>query len=67
MFPTSVGTEMVENKFAGPLSAIMRLVTQGEIDLSTFIDLVVESDGGVNISSILQILIDNHTELTEDV
>ena len=58
----SAGVEIEQNKYVGPISTIMRLVTQKDGDLSTYFDVVDESENGINNSSLKQILINNHTE-----
>ena len=40
----------------------MRLVTQKDGDLSTYFDIIGESEDEINSSSLKRILIDNHTE-----
>ena len=59
---TSRGVEIEQNKYVGPMSTIMRLVTQKDGDLSTYFDIINESENGINDSSLKQILINNHTE-----
>ena len=59
---TSAGVEIEQNKYVGPISTIMRLVTQKGGDLSTNFDIIDESENGINNSSLKQILINNHTE-----
>ena len=59
---SSAGVEIEQNKYVGPVSTIMRLVTQKDGDLSTYFDIIDESEDGINNSSLKQILIDNHTE-----
>ena len=59
---TSAGVEIEQNKYVGPISTIMRLVTQKDGDLSTYFDIIDESEGEINNSSLKKILIDNHTE-----
>ena len=61
---TSSGVEIEQNKFVGPISTIMRLVTQKEGDLSTYFDIIDETEDEINSSSLKKILIDNHTEAT---
>ena len=56
------GVEIEQNKYVGPISTIMRLVTQKDGDLSTYFDIIDESEGEINNTSLRQILIDNHTE-----
>ena len=59
---SSSGVEIEQNKYVGPISTIMRLVTQKDGDLSTYFDIIDESEDGINNSSLKQILIDNHSE-----
>ena len=40
----------------------MRLVTQKDGDLSTYFDIIDESEDGINDSSLKQIPINNHIE-----
>ena len=49
---SSSGVENEQNKFVGPISTIMRLVTQKDGDLSTYFDIIDESEGDINISSV---------------
>ena len=59
---SAAGVEIEQNKYVGPISTIMRLVTQKDGDLSTYFDIIDESEGEINNTSLRQILIDNHTE-----
>ena len=59
---TSAGVEIEQNKFVGPISTIMRLVTHKDADLSTYFDIIDESEDKINNSSLKQIHINNHTE-----
>ena len=59
---TSSGVEIEQNKYVGLICTIMRLVTQKDGDLSTYFDIIDESENGINNSSLKQILINNHTE-----
>ena len=59
---TSAGVEMEQNKYVGPISTIMRLVTEKDGDLSTYFDIINESKDGINDSSLKKILINNHTQ-----
>ena len=59
---TSAGVEIEQNKYVGPISTIMRLVTEKDGDLSTYFDIINESEGGINDSTLKQMLINNHTE-----
>ena len=58
---TSTGVEIEQNKFVGPVSTIMRLVTQTDGDLSSHFDIIDESKAGIDIFSLKQALIDDHT------
>ena len=58
---SAAGVEIEQNKYVGPISTIMRLVTQKEGDLSTYFDIIDESEGEINNTSLKKILIDNHT------
>ena len=40
----------------------MRLVTQKDVDLSTYFDIIDGNENGINDSSLKQILNNNHTE-----
>ena len=64
---TSAGVEIEQIKYVGPISTVMRLVTQKDGDLSTFFDIIDESEDGINNSSLKKILIDNHTEAKRGV
>ena len=59
---TSAGVEIEQNKYVGPISTIMRLVTEKDGDLSTYFDVINESEDEINNSSLKKILINNHTE-----
>ena len=59
---TSAGVEIERNKYVGPISTIMRLITPKDGDLSTYFDIIDESVNKINDSSLKQILINNHTE-----
>ena len=59
---TPAGVEIEQNKYVGPISTIMRLVTQKDGDLSTYFDIINESEDEINNTSLRQILIDNHSE-----
>ena len=48
-FSTSVGTEIEQKNFVGPVSTIMRLITQRDWDLSTYFDIIDASELGINI------------------
>ena len=59
---SSAGVKIEQNKYVGPISTIMRLVTQKDGDLSTYFDKIDESEDEIKNSSLRKILIDNHTE-----
>ena len=59
---TSAGVEIEQIKYVGSISTIMRLITQKDGDLSTYFDIIDESEDEINNSSLKKILIDNHTE-----
>ena len=59
---TSAGVEIEQIKYVGPISTIKRLVTQNYGDLSTYFDIIDESENEINNSSEKKILIDIHTE-----
>ena len=59
---SSAGVEIEQSKYVGPISTIMRLLTQKDRDLSTYFDIKVEKENDINNSSIKQILNNNHTE-----
>ena len=58
---TSSGVEIEQNKYVGPISTIMRLITQKDGELSTYFILIDETEDGINNSSLKQVLINNHT------
>ena len=47
---TSARVETEQTKYVGPVSTIMRLVTQKDGELSTYFDITDESEGGINNS-----------------
>ena len=53
---------MEQGKHVGPISTIMRLVTQKDGGLSTYLDIIDESEDEINNSILKKILIDIHTE-----
>ena len=59
---TSAEVEIEQNKYVGPISTIMRLVTQKYGDLSLYFDTIDESEDEIKCSSLKKILIDNHAE-----
>ena len=54
--------EFEQNKYVGPISTIIRLVTENDGDLSRYFDIFNEDEVGIKDSSLKRILIDNHTE-----
>ena len=64
---TSSGTENKQIKFVGLISINMRLVPLKDRDLSTYFDILDESDNGIDNSSLKQILNNNHTEANGEV
>ena len=59
---SSSGVEIEQNKLVGPVSTIMSLVTQRDGDLSTYFDIIDESEGEIENPSLKQILIKNHID-----
>ena len=59
---TSTGVEIEQNKYVGPISTLMRLVTQKDGDLTTFFDIINEKEDGILDSSLKKILIINHSD-----
>ena len=57
----SAGTEIEHNKSLGNVSTIMRLLAQKDGDLSSYFDKIVETDAGINNSTLKQMLIVSHT------
>ena len=55
------GSEIEQNKYVGPISTIMRVLTNKDGDLMSYFDNINETQAGINNSSLKQILIDNHT------
>ena len=64
---TSAGVENDQNEDVGPISTIMRLVTQKDCDLAAYFDVIVESENGINNSLLKQTLINNHTAANRGV
>ena len=54
---TSAGVDIEQNKYVGPISNNMRLVTQKGGDLSTYFDVTDESENGKNDSSLKKFLL----------
>ena len=59
---SSSGVEIEQNKFVGPISTVMILVMEKNGDLSTYFDIIDESEDGINNSSLKQILFNKNTE-----
>ena len=59
---TSAGVEIEQNKYVGPISTIMRLVAEKDGNLSTYFDIIDESEDKIDNPSLKRILIGNHTE-----
>ena len=51
---TSSGIEIEQNTFIGPLSTLMRFLTHRDGDLSTYFDIIDESQDGIIKSSLIQ-------------
>ena len=49
---SAAGVEIEQNKYVGPISTIMRLITGKEGDLSTYFDIIDESEGEINNTSL---------------
>ena len=64
---TSAGVEIEQNIYVGPISNIMRLVTQKDGDLSTYFEIIDENEDEINSSSLKKILTDNHAEVNRDL
>ena len=64
---SSAAVEIKQKKYVGPISTIMRWVTQKDGDLSTFFDIIDESEDEINSWSLKKILFDNHTEANRGV
>ena len=58
---TSSGVEIEQNKIVGPVSTKMRLVTQKDVDLSTYFGITDEIEDGIDRSSLKQIFINYET------
>ena len=59
---TSSRIEIEQTKFVGPVSTNMMFLTQRPGDLSTYFDIIDESEDGNYISTLKQALINNDTE-----
>ena len=58
---TSSGTEIENNIYLAPFSAIMRILTHKDGDLSSFFDKTDEIEAGNTNSTLKHMLIDSHT------
>ena len=58
---TSAGTEIEHNKNLDNVSYKMRLLAQKDEDMSSYFDKIDETEGGINNSTLKQLLIDSHT------
>ena len=62
-FPaTTGGMEIEQVKFLGQVSTIMRALSSKDGILLSHFDNIDETENGIIISSLKQLLIDNHTE-----
>ena len=59
---TSAGVEIEQNNKCRPISTVMRLITEKDGDLSACFDLIDETEGEFDNSSLKKILINNHTD-----
>ena len=59
---TSAGSKIEHNKNLGNVSAIMRLLTQKDEDLSSYFDKIDETQPGITNSTVKHMLIDIHTK-----
>ena len=64
---SSSGVEIEQNNFGGPVSIIMRTVTQKDGEFSTYFDIIDESEAGIDNSSLKQILINDRTADNRDI
>ena len=64
---TSSSKEIKQSKIIGPVSTTMRLVTLKDGDLSSFFDVIDESEDANNKTSNKQLLINNHTEANRGI
>ena len=58
---TTAGTEIEHNKNLGNISAILRLLTQKDGDLSSYFDKKDEREAGITNSILKYMLIESHT------
>ena len=56
------GFEVEQNKYVGPSSTIMRMVTHKDGDLASYFDKFDATQGAIDNSSSKHILNDNHTD-----
>ena len=64
---TSTRCENELNKFVGPVSTIMRLISQRHGDLSTDFDVTDESEAAIKDTCLKQKLINNHAEANSEL
>ena len=64
---TSSGVEIEQNNYVGAYSAIIRLVTQKDGDLSTYFDIFDERVNEINSTSLKKILNNNQTDANKGV
>ena len=55
------GSEIEQNKYVGPISIIMRVLTSKDGDLMSYFDKIDETEANLNNTSLKHILINNHT------
>ena len=58
---TSAGTGIEHNKHFGPVSTIMRLLTEKDGDQSSCFDKIDETEAGIANSTLKHLLIDSHS------
>ena len=57
---TSSGTEIENKKYLGPVSTILRLLTENNGDLSSHFDKIDQREAGITNSSLKLMLNDSH-------
>ena len=62
---TSAGVEIKQNKYVGPISTIMRKVTEESGDLSSYFDIIDESEDGISNSSLKKYSLKNTPKIKE--
>ena len=64
---STTGVEEIEiKKHVGNISTTLRLLTNKSGDLLSYSDKFVENQSGIKVSSLNQILIDNHEQVTHN-